>query len=506
MRSPCFLTLDVGTTCLKAGVVDLSGQLLAVAREEYQLLTPAPAWVELPIEVYWQTACRVARQALDSSGVEPKQVRALCIASQGETFVPLDAQGTPLRNAIVWLDNRAMAEAEVLRASFDAEELYHRTGQPEVTPAWPASKLLWIKHHEPQVFARAARYLLLEDYLLYRLTSRFVTEMALQTSSLLLDIQRRTWWPTMLDRVGLRSEQLGELLPPGALVGPLSSEGAQALGLTSHTLAVCGGMDQVVGALGAGNSVPGMVTETTGGALGIAVSLDRPRYDPDYGIPCHCHAVPDGYCLLAWGQTAGMALRWFRDHFFALEAQVAASAGLDPYDLMTAPAAQVPAGCDGLLALPHLEGATCPEFNPAARAVFFGATLRHGRAHFTRAIMEAVAYMLKKNLERVERLGVTVREVRSMGGGARSPLWLQIKADVLQRPLLTLEVEESALLGAALLCAVATGCYTSLSEATQHMVRLRSKVLPNPEHEAVYAQGYARYLELYQRLEPMFSP
>lgn len=505
MRSPCFLTLDVGTTCLKAGVVDLSGQLLAVARQEYQLLTPAPSWVELPVEVYWQTACQVARQALAHSGVTPEQVRAVCIASQGETLVPLDAHGKPLRHAIVWLDNRALAEAEALRASFDPQELYQRTGQPEVTPAWPASKLLWIRHHEPQVFARAARYLLLEDYLLYRLTGRFVTGMALQTSSLLLDIRQRTWWPAMLDRVGVRPEQLGELLEPGAVVGPLSPEGAQALGLTPHSLAVCGGMDQVVGALGAGNSVPGVVSETTGGALGIVVSLDRPRYDPDYGIPCHCHALPDGYCLLAWGQTAGMALRWFRDQFFALEAQVAAGAGLDPYDLMTAPAAQVPAGCDGLLVLPHLEGATCPEFNPAARAVFFGATLRHGRAHFTRAIMEAVAYMLKKNLERVERLGVTTREVRSMGGGARSPLWLQIKADVLQKPILTLEVEESALLGAALLCAVATGYYASLSEATQHMVRLRNTVLPNPQHQAVYAQGYARYLELYERLEPMFT-
>jgi len=326
----------------------------------------------------------------------------------------------------------------------------------------------------------------------------------LQTSSLLLDIQNRRWWQPMFDFVGVAPERLGRLMEPGAVVGPLSREGAAELGLTTHTLAVTGAMDQAVGAVGAGNVVPGIVSETTGGALAIVVTLDRPLFDPARRVPCHYHARAGRYCLLPWGQTAGMALKWLRDQFFPLEAEAARAEGRDPYDVMTAQAAQVPAGSDGLVVLPHLEGATCPEFNPAAKAVFYGATLRHTRAHFVRGIMEAVAYTLKRNLGIVEQLGVGVKQIRSMGGGARSDLWLQIKADVLQKPVAAVAVEEAACLGAALLGATATGHFASLDEGVARMVRLREPVQPDPANAEIYAQSYVRYLELYERLAPMF--
>jgi xylulokinase len=199
-----------------------------------------------------------------------------------------------------------------------------------------------------------------------------------------------------------------------------------------------------------------------------------------------------------------MALRWFRDQFYAPEVQSAAQAGADAYDWMTAEAARVPPGAEGLVVLPHLEGAACPEFNPRARAVFFGATLRHTRAHFVRGILEAVAYMLRKNLEIVESLGVSVSEVRSMGGGARSRLWLQIKADMLQKPVACLETEESALLGAAILGAAATGGYASLEEAAAQMARVKERIEPNPANQQVYDQGYAAYLKLYKCLYELF--
>jgi xylulokinase len=297
----------------------------------------------------------------------------------------------------------------------------------------------------------------LEDYLLYRLTGQYATSTAQQTSSILLDIQTQDWWPEMMDYMGVTPGKLGRLMKPGEPVGTLQKQAAEELGLTDRTVAVTGSMDQAIAALGAGNIAPGMVVESTGGALGIVATLDAPLFDPHGQIPCYLHAVPDTYCLLPWGQTAGMALKWFRDAFFGLEAELARQAGRDPYDDMTAEAARVPAGCDGLLALPHLEGAFCPEFNPNARAVFFGATLRHGRAHFIRAILESVAFMLKRNLDLVEGLGIGVKAITSLGGGARSPLWLQIKADVLQKPVQTIQVEEAACLGAAILGAVAAG-------------------------------------------------
>ena len=210
----------------------------------------------------------------------------------------------------------------------------------------------------------------------------------------------------------------------------------------------------------------------TGGVLAIIATVGSPRFDPLRRVPCHYHGRPDLYVLMLWNQTAGMALKWFRDEFFGVEAAAAREADRDPYDDMMAVAARAPAGCNGLVMLPHLEGAACPEFNPAAKGVFCGVTLRHGRPHFIRSILEAVAYMLRQDVELVQELGVPVQEVRSIGGGARSPLWLQIKADVLRRPVATLACEEVACLGAAMLAATAAGHFTDLQEAATAMVRV----------------------------------
>ena len=499
-----FLGIDAGTTSMKAALFDLEGHLLAIDRQEYQLVTPSPAIVELDAEVYWQACCRAVRNVMQQSGTPAEDVKALAISSQGETLIAVDKDGVPLRKAIVWLDNRAVEEAGLIARQFGVEQAFHVTGQPDITPTWPACKILWIKRNEPEIFARAAKFLLVEDYLLYRLTGQFVTEYSVQTSSLLVDIQNKVWWQPIFDFIGMSPDRMGRLMEPGDVVGPLSPAGAAAIGLSTRTIAVTGAMDQMIGAVGAGNIAPGVVTETTGGALAIAVTLDNPLFDPQRHIPCYYHARRDRYCLLPWVQTAGMAFKWFRDQFYHLEAQVAHECGLDPYDLMTRAAGEAPAGSDGLVVLPHLEGASCPEFNPAARAVFFGATLRHTKAHFARGIMESVAYMLKKNLDLVEGLGINVAEIRSMGGGARSDLWLKIKADVLQKPVTAVEVEEAACLGAALTAAVATGSFVSLEEGVSHMVRLRETIQPDRDHYAAYQKGYAQYLELYERLAPMF--
>ena len=501
---PYFLGIDAGTTSMKSALFDESGRMLAVARAEYELLTPAPTIVECDAETYWRACCAVVRQVVAQSGVAPAEIATLAISSQAETLVLLDAAGMPTRRVIVWLDNRAVDEAAAIADHFGTEEMFRISGQPEVVPTWPACKILWVKRHEPAVFAATAKFLLLEDYLLYRLTGEYVTEMALQSDSLLVDISTRQWYQPMLDYLGVGSEHFGRLVEPGASIGRLDPQGAAEAGLDRSTLAVAGALDQTIGALGAGNLRPGLVSETTGGALAVVATTDRPYFDPDRRLPCFYHARPGLYCLFPWGQTAGMALKWFRDEFFAVEAVVAKQAGLDAYDLMTAAAGCVPPGCDGLTVLPHLEGAFTPEYNPQARAVFFGATLRHGRGHFVRGLMESVAYMLKSQLDLVEGMGFPVTEIRSIGGGARSPLWLQIKADVTGKTIRTVTSEETACLGAALLGAVATGCYADLETASVAMVQLDRIIEPSVIHSAAYAAGYARYGELYERLAPLF--
>lgn len=500
-----FLGVDGGTTAMKAGIFDLKGRPLAIATQEYNLETPQPAWVELDPRVYWRTCCAVVRQVIELSRVRPSEVGGLAISSQGETLIALDADGEPTRKAIVWLDNRASQEAEELRKSISLEDLFHTSGQPEAIPTWPACKIRWIRRNEAEVFACSKRFLLLEDYLAYRMTGEFIAGTALHTSSLFLDIRSFQWWPEMLDFAGIQAEQLGKITQPGERIGVLTAAGAADLGLHPGIPLFCGGMDQVVSAVGAGNLVPGIFSETTGTALVALVTFDRPAYDPAGKLPCHVHAAPGKYAVMPWCQTAGMALRWFRDKFFGLEAEMARSAGCDPYDEMTRLAAETPAGSDGLRVLPHLEGAVSPEYDPAARAVFYGATLRHHRGHFVRGLMESVAFMLRKNLALIEGMGVHVAEVRSLGGAARSRLWLQVKADVLQRPIVTLETEETSLLGAALIAAVAAGEFSSLEEGAAHMVRVRERIQPDPTNARVYNRAYEDYLELYDRLKPLFQ-
>jgi len=489
------LTIDAGTTAVKVCLFSQAGELVAASSQEYELLTPAEDWVELPAEVYWKCCVAGIREVLAQQGVTPPGILAVGVTSQGETLIPIDEAGQPLRHAIVWLDNRAGAEAQAVAASFELDRFYEITGLPEIIPTWPACKILWLREHEPEAFARAHKVLLVEDYLLYWLSGRYVTEGGICTSTGYFDIRTGQWWGEMLDAIGLRPEQLPDLLRSGEVVGPVTEEAARETGLSTETLVVTGAMDQIAGAVGAGNIAPGLVSETTGTALVLAATAHEPTYDPWKRLPCYYHALPGKYLLLPYCQTAGMALRWFRDQFGQGQS----------YDQLTALAAEVPPGCEGLVMLPHLTGSTSPHFNPQAKGVFYGITLGHTRPHFVRAILEAVAFMLRENVELLEELGVNVGELVSLGGGARSRLWLQIKADVTGLPLRTAECEEATSLGVAILAGVAVGLFPDVERACQQMVRMGARIEPNTAHHTLYEAAYDRYLRLYSSLQTLFG-
>jgi xylulokinase len=499
------LGIDAGTTAMKAVLFDLEGRPVGQASQEYQLHTPAPDRAELEPGHYWAACCGCTRRLLTEASVDPRQIAALAISSQGETLVVLDEAGQPLYPAIVWLDNRSQAEAREISVQFDVETVFQVTGQPEITPTWPATKILWLRRHQPQVFERAHKFLLLEDYLLFRFTGRFVADPSLLSSSLLFDIRHKTWWNEMLDFVGITPEQLPAVQESGRVVGTLSPEASRETGLWEGTAVATGGMDQALAALGAGNTRPGLITENTGGALAIVATLEKPVFDPQGGIPCHYHALPDIYYLLPWGQTAGMALRWFRDIFGVEEKREAALTGADAYDLLTEGASEIPPGSEGLVALPHLMGAACPEFNPAARGVWFGIGLHHTKAHFVRAILESIAYMLRRNVEILNKLGIAATEIRALGGGARSPLWNQIKADVLGVPVVTVATEEQACLGAAILAGSAVGLYPSSKQATEKLVEVTHRWEPDSQNRSLYDDKYELYVRLYDHLKDLFT-
>jgi xylulokinase len=497
--------IDAGTTALKAGVFDADGATLAVATEEYRLVTPAADRVELDSEHYWQALVGATGRALEGAGVRPAEVEAMSVSSQGETVTPVAADGTPLGPSIVWLDNRARAEAAELASRFDDGTVYAATGVPEVNPTWPACKILWWSRHEPDLFARTARFLLVEDLLLHRLTGRFVSEGGVLSTTLLYDIRSGGWWPPMLDALGLGPERLPEIAVPGTVVGLLRPQAAEALGLRSGVRVVAGGMDQGAGAVGVGNVAAGVVSESTGGALTLQASIDRSDGDRTRRTPVYVHSAPGQYLYCPVCPTGGMVLTWFRDQFAATEVSRAAAEGLDAYDLLTALAATVAAGSDGLTMLPHLAGAFSPEYEPRARGVWSGFTLAHGKGHFVRAILEAVAYMLRRNLELLADAGSPADVVRSHGGGARSDLWSQIKADVTGLPVVTLRGEHSAIRGNAMLAGIAAGVFAGLDEACAAMVVPNRRFEPAPSTRAAYEAGYQRYRELFEALRPGFA-
>lgn len=488
---------------MKAALFDNQGSCVGIGREEYQLSTPSAEQAELDAEIYWQASIKAIHAAIQASGVSPAKVRAMAVSSQGETTIPLNKHGVPLRPALVWLDNRSSTQAKWLATHFDLQEIYEITGVNEIVPTWTACKILWIRENEPKIFEQVNKYLLVKDYLIYRLTGEYVTEGSVACSSLLYDIRHHQWWPAMLEAVGITSNQLPEISRPGEAAGHLSLTAADVLGMTTKTLVVNGGMDQAVGAIGAGSISSDIVSETTGAALAIQVTTPYPDMHSPYRLPVYVHSLPDMYLFVPVLPTGGMAFKWFRDTFGTIELKASKEKGQDAYDLLTALAAQIAPGCDGLVMLPHLMGAYSPEENLAARGVFSGFTLGHNKGHFVRAILEGVAFNLRQNLEVLSAAGLHFGELRTSGGGARSPLWNQIKADVCGLPIVTLANEETALLGNAILAGAACGVFNTITEACTRMVAIKERIQPSKQRVA-YEKPYERYNQLNQCLGPYF--
>jgi xylulokinase len=493
---PLLLGLDAGTTSFKAALFDERGRLVARASEEYTLATPGPDRVEFAPEEYWRICCRVTRAVVQRSGSDPMAVAAMAVSSQGETLVCVDARGEAVGNAIVWLDNRSRPEAEILTAELGTQRAYEVTGQPEIVATWPATKILWLRRNAPSLFERTARFLLLEDYLLLRLTGVYAGERSLHSSTMLLDIRTGSAWTEMLDLLRIDETRLPPLFDSGAAVGRVSDRACDETGLWAGTLVVTGALDQAAGMVGSGNIRKGLVTESTGTCLAVCVNTgDRLATPAGSRIPQHYGVLPGTYYSILWSPTAGIVLKWFRDTFYRSEAP-----RLDGlYDEMIAEAARIPPGSDGLLLLPHLSGSAFPDFDNDARGMWSGIALTHTRGHFVRSILEAVAFLLRQAVDAIEAQGVPVTEIRSIGGGSGSALWSSIKADVTGKRILPIDDPEPACFGAALLAGVGAGVFSSLESACDGLTVAGTPVLPATETTPVYRLAFQRFLALSRR-------
>jgi xylulokinase len=498
------LGIDIGTTAIKAAVFDDKGRLQGSHTQEYDLLTPRSGVVELDAPTYVAAFAAAVKGALATSHVAKSDIVSLGISAQGETLFLLDDAGQPLRNAIVWMDTRANDEAEWIEAQLGRELIHRTTGQVGMSALWPASKLLWIKRNEPEIFDRTAKVMLIEDYFVYLLTGRVVSEDSLLCSTMLWDINTRTYWPAMLDLLGLDEAQLPEILHPGSPVGKVSAAAADQFGLGSDTLICLGALDQACGAIGVGNVKPGIFSESTGAALTSVAMSTKPVIDPSGQMPCFASGIPGMYMIHAFS-TGGMAIRWFRDAFWAAEVAAEAAGGINAYTAIDQAVLRTPPGAEGLRVLPHLQGSGPPDSDSYAKGVFLNVTLAHNRDHFARGIMEGVTMVLLRMVEATQALGVDVAEIRSLSGGAKSPVWCQIKANAAGLPVRTMKTTDyAACLGAAILAGVGAGVWSSVVETASGLAEYETEYLPDSSVGDLYAGMLAEYRTLTSELTPVF--
>jgi xylulokinase len=460
---------------------------------------PEPTWAEQDPDDWWRAAQQAIRSALAAGNVSGADVAGVGLSGQMHGAVLLDASDRVIRPSIIWCDQRSQAEADWFTNAVGAARLKEITCNPALT-GFTVPKLLWVRAHEPANYARMRMLLLPKDYIRFRLTGAFATEVSDASGMLLLDVPRRDWSDEILSVLELDRRRLPLVAESHVPTARISAEAAAATNLTAGTPVVGGGGDQAAGGVGNGVVEPGIVSSTIGTSGVLFAHTDSPSLDRGGRVHTFCHAVAGRWHVMAVTQGAGLSLRWFRDNF----GLTSAAGGRDPYELLTEEAASAPPGCEGLIYLPYLMGERTPHLDPLARGVFFGLTARHTRAHMIRAVLEGVAFSLRDGLDIFEEMGVPSKQIRASGGGGRSALWRQIQADVFDREMVTTSATEGSAFGAALLAAVGTGQFGSIQEACHAAIQVTGRSVPDPARARLYAETHAVYRDLYARLREQF--
>jgi xylulokinase len=489
--------IDVGTSGTRAVIVRPDGHVIGAATGDHQPMRMArPGWAEQDPEDWWQATLVAVRAALEQAGVKGAEIDAVGFSGQMHGVVLLDRSLAVIRPSLIWCDQRSQAQCDWITKKIGAERLIQLVSNPALT-GFSAPKLLWVRDNEPQLFERTAHFLLPKDFVRFRLTGEFATDVSDASGTLLFDVTHRRWSREMLSALALDAQILPKAYESPEITGQITPEAAVLTGLSAGTPVVGGGGDQASSAVGNGIVLPGLTSATLGTSGVIFAYTDAPKLDPHGRIHTFCHAVPGKWHVMGVTQGAGLSLRWFRDNFGLAEAWYAKLADVDPYDLIIREAEKVRPGSDGLLWLPYLMGERTPHLDSQARGMWFGLTAAHTRAHLVRSILEGVAFSLRDSLEIFKELGIPVEQIRASGGGSRSFLWRQIQADIYAKELVTLRTSEGSALGAALLAGVGARTYSSVEESAQLAIQVKEAMAPSPDNVAAYERYYQVYRGLY---------
>jgi len=501
---PTILAHDLGTTGNKATLYDDEGRLIGSAFSPYEVSYPQRNWAEQNAEDWWRAVCRSTRQLLAETNISGAQVAAISFSGQMMGAVPVDAQGRPLRPAIIWADQRATEQVERLSQRVDPQRVYQLTGH-RLAASYSLHKIAWIRDHQPQIYAEAHAFLHAKDAMIARLTGEFVTEPSDASGMNCYDLARGQWAEDILEAAQIDISKLPRIVASTDVVGHVLPSVAEELGLPAGVPVVAGGGDGACASVGAGSVRPDVVYSYVGSSSWIATTTTQPIFDPDQRTFTFGHVLPDMFMPCGTMQTAGSSYQWTRDQLGGLEQQAAQLVGMSGYELMNALAEATTPGANGLIFLPYLLGERSPRWNPNARAAFIGLTMRHTRAEMFRAVLEGVALNLAIILQAFLRQGARADAVRVIGGGVSSRLWVQIMADVYGAPLHRLAVlEEATSMGAAVVGGVGVGLYPDFSMA-ERMNPIAETISPNSAHHDLYRRRLLAFEAAYQALAPVFD-
>ncbi len=497
--------VDIGTSGTKTVLFDEAGNRISSAVREYPLYQPQNGWAEQEPEDWWRAAVETIREVVSRSGVDARDIKGVGLSGQMHGLVMLNAKGEVLRRSILWCDGRTAAECAEITEKVGKEKLIAITANPALT-GFTAGKVLWVRRHEPELYQACRMMLLPKDYIRYRLTGVYATEASDAAGTNLLDVPKRCWSEEVLSILGIDGALLPKVYESPDVTGHITKEVAALIGLAEGTPVVGGAGDNAAAAVGTGVVKEGRAFLTIGTSGVIFAHADSVRIDPGGRVHTFCHAVPGCYTVMSCTLSAGLSLKWFRDHFFTAEMETAAGMGVDPYDLMNAQAARVPIGSNRLLYLPYLMGERSPILDSDARGAFIGLSAIHTKYDMLRAVLEGVSYSQRECLDVLHGMGIVPKELLATGGGARSTLWRQMLSDVLNCPVATVASSgEGPALGVALLAGVGAGVYKSVPEACDAVIRLNPLQQPDEASVKAYAPYYALYKTVYPSLKAQYA-